>query len=176
MRNDLKNKKSSGKSSYYLQSYLIVEESLNIIEYTNPREYPVNIEFFEAGGPVASKYRYSTHIRVFSKSDKIFLYYKEVRDFISNKPRLVVSNEKELSLEVYKEFLIDLLNLKVLEANRSFIPENSQIEKPNFFSLTLGESVSVRFDYLILNKDTVEFEPFEDIIQAMKNLLFSNLR
>ncbi|MBP9887055.1 MAG: hypothetical protein KBF93_12210 [Leptospiraceae bacterium] len=149
---------------------------MNILEYTNIDTYPVNIEFFEAGGPVASNYKYITHIRVFSKSGKIFLNYREVREFLSGKPRLVVSNEKELSQEVYKEFLVDLLHHRILELNRNFIPKESNIEKPNFFSITLGDSVKVYFDYLLTNKDTSEFEPFDDIIQAMKNLLFSNLR
>lgn len=149
---------------------------MEILEYTNVSSYPVNIEFFEAGGPVASNYKYVTYIKVFSKSDKIFLNYKEDREFLNGKPRLVVSNEKELSHDVYREFLSELFKNGIQKLNRNFVPENTNIEKPNFFSIKLGEIVRVRFDYLIENKDSSEFEPFEEIIQSMKNLLFSNLR
>ncbi|MBK8396624.1 MAG: hypothetical protein IPL26_15495 [Leptospiraceae bacterium] len=149
---------------------------MNITEYTNPKEYPVRIEFFEAGGPVASNYKYSTHIKVFSKSDKIYFYYREERIFLSSKPRLVVSNEKELSIDLYKEFLNDLFEQKILNLNKSFIPENSTLQKSNFFSFELGDSIHIRFDYLLDQLGTPEFESFEDIIQLIKNLLFSNLR
>lgn len=149
---------------------------MNILNYSNIKEYPVAIEFFEAGGPVASGYKYLTQIKVFSKSEKIFLNYKEVRDFVSPKPRLVVSNEKELSQDVYKEILVDLNNHKVTELNRNFLSQATTEDKPNFFSLSLGNIVNIRFDYLIKHKDLPEFENFENIIQLMKNLLFSNLR
>jgi hypothetical protein len=55
----------------------IVEEILNILDYSNTTEYPVAIEFYEAGGPVASGYKYLTQVKVFSKAEKIFLSYKE---------------------------------------------------------------------------------------------------
>jgi hypothetical protein len=154
----------------------IVEEILNILDYSNTTEYPVAIEFYEAGGPVASGYKYLTQVKVFSKAEKIFLSYKEVRDFVSPKPRLVVSNEKELSLDIYKEILVDLINHQVTSLNHNFISDVSSDTKPNFFSFTLGDIINVRFDYLLSHKDTPEFEPYEDIIQSMKNLLFSNLR
>jgi hypothetical protein len=153
-----------------------VEGRLNILDYSDTKEFPVLIEFFEAGGPVASGYKYLTQIKLFSRADKVFLNYKEVRDFVNPKPRLVVSNEKELSLDTYKEILTDLINYNIKNLNYSFITENSSNEKPNFFSFSLGEIVKVRFDYSISHKDTPEFEPFENIIQLMKNLLFSNLR
>ncbi|MBK9497994.1 MAG: hypothetical protein IPO06_01190 [Leptospiraceae bacterium] len=49
-----------------------VEEILNILDYSNTKEYPVAIEFYEAGGPVASGYKYLTQVKVFSKAEKIF--------------------------------------------------------------------------------------------------------
>lgn len=154
----------------------IVEGILNILDYSNIKDFPVVIEFFEAGGPVASGYKYITHIKVFSKSEKVFLSYREVRDFVNPKPRLVVSNEKEIPHDVYKEILTDLNNHKVTELNRNFISNTISEDKPNFFSLTLGNIIRVRFDYLISHKDLPEFEPYEHIIQLMKNILFSNLR
>lgn len=153
-----------------------VEGRLNILDYSDTKEFPVLIEFFEAGGPVASGYKYLTQIKLFSRADKVFLSYKEVRDFVNPKPRLVVSNEKELSMDIYKEMLSDLTNFNVTSLNHNFVLENSKNEKPNFFSLSLGEIVKVRFDYLTSHKDSPEFEPYENIIQLMKNLLFSNLR
>ncbi len=149
---------------------------MNILDYSNIKDYPVAIEFFEAGGPVASGYKYLTQIKVFSKSDKIFLNYKEVRDFIKPKPRLVVSNEKELSQDVYKEIISDLNHHKITELNHNFLQGITTEDKPNFFSLTLGNAINVRFDYLINHKDLPEFEKYENIIQLMRNLLFSNLR
>lgn len=149
---------------------------MNILDYSNTKEFPVLIEFFEAGGPVASGYKYLTQIKLFSKSEKVFLNYKEVRDFVKPKPRLVVSNEKELSMDIYKEMLADLKSYNVTNLNHNFISENPTNEKPNYFVFTLGEIVKVRFDYLTAHKDSQEFEPFENIIQLMKNLLFSNLR
>ena len=113
----------------------IVEEILNILDYSNTTEYPVAIEFYEAGGPVASGYKYLTQVKVF-----------------------------------------DLINLQVTSLNHNFISDVSSDTKPNFFSFTLGDIINVRFDYLLSHKDTPEFEPYEDIIQSMKNLLFSNLR
>ena len=153
-----------------------VEGRLNILDYSDTKEFPVLIEFFEAGGPVASGYKYLTQIKLFSRADKVFLSYKEVRDFVNPKPRLVVSNEKELSMDTYKEMLSDLTNFHITSLNHNFVTENSKNEKPNFFSLSLGEIVKVRFDYLTSQKDSPEFEPYENIIQLMKNLLFSNLR
>ncbi len=149
---------------------------MNILDYSNIKEYPVAIEFFEAGGPVASGYKYLTQIKVFSKADKIFLNYKEVRDFINPKPRLVVSNEKELSQDVYKEIITDLSHHRITELNHNFLQGITTKDKPNFFSFTLGNAINVRFDYLIKHKDLPEFENYENIIQLMKNLLFSNLR
>ena len=122
----MRKQKKFWKKFIHFLTLSIAEERLNILEYTNIDTYPVNIEFFEAGGPVASNYKYITHIRVFSKSGKIFLNYREVREFLSGKPRLVVSNEKELSQEVYKEFLVDLLHHRILELNRNFIPKESR--------------------------------------------------
>ena len=153
-----------------------VEGRLNILDYSDTKEFPVLIEFFEAGGPVASGYKYLTQIKLFNRADKVFLNYKEVRDFVNPKPRLVVSNEKELSLDTYKEMLTDLVNYNITNLNRNFITENYSTEKPNFFSFSLGEIVNVRFEYSTTHKDIPEFEPFENIIQLMKNLLFSNLR
>ncbi|HMV43106.1 MAG TPA: hypothetical protein PK079_14210 [Leptospiraceae bacterium] len=145
------------------------------MDYSNINEYPVAIEFFEEGGPVASKYKYLTHIRVFSKTNKIYLSYKEAREFISPKPRLVVSNEKELPLDVYKDFLNDLISHKVDELNKIF-PNAKANGKANFFSFQLGNVFQIRFEYSNLDKETAEFKPYENILQIMRNLLFSNMR
>lgn len=145
------------------------------MDYSNSKEYPIAIEFFEEGGPVASRYKYLTHIKVFSKGDKIFLSYKEAREFVKPKPRLVVANEKELSQDVYKDFLNDLLEHKVNELNKIFPKENPS-DKINFFSFSLGNVYNTRFEYSISHKDTPEFKPFENILQLMRNLLFSNMR
>lgn len=147
---------------------------MDILEYTNLQDYPVYIDFLESGGPVASHYKYITQIKIFNKSDKVYLNYKEVREFLNNRPRLVVSNEKELPYEIYKEFLLDLFSDNITNLNRNFILENTTHEPANFFSLQLGEALRVRFDYLLIHKNLSDFEQYENIIQSIKNLLFSH--